>query len=315
MENRIKIALIGCGHWGKNILRDLKTLGCHVIVVSNSESGNKNALEGGADRLESNIDNVGMVQGFVVAVNTKSHYSVLIKIIHSFGDVPIYCEKPLCTNGDEAKELVRLAADRLFVMHKWRYHEGILALSRIEKENKLGSLKGAKFIRNGWGINHSDVDCTWILLPHDLSMCLEIFGYIPEPVFAVHDKVGNKVYGMTGTLRSNRHWVNVEISERYPGHKREIHLFFEKGVARLTDAHQNILEIYPSHRIVFNQPADPQIIKFKNELPLFRELDHFISYIKGNREAPKSTSEEGMRVVSTIEKLNQIAKNNHGKSS
>jgi 3-hydroxyisobutyrate dehydrogenase-like beta-hydroxyacid dehydrogenase len=42
------VGLIGCGHWGKNILRDLVSLGCRVHVVARSEASIGRATEGGA---------------------------------------------------------------------------------------------------------------------------------------------------------------------------------------------------------------------------------------------------------------------------
>lgn len=44
-----KIGLVGCGNWSRHILRDLKTLGCHVSVVARSEESRSRAERGEAD--------------------------------------------------------------------------------------------------------------------------------------------------------------------------------------------------------------------------------------------------------------------------
>ena len=46
--DRPRVALVGCGRWGRHILRDLIALGCEVPVVARSEASVERAREGGA---------------------------------------------------------------------------------------------------------------------------------------------------------------------------------------------------------------------------------------------------------------------------
>ena len=64
------IGLIGCGAWGKNILRDLIALSCRVHVAAKSEGSRKTALELGAEKVFSNADELPECDGYVVAVLT-----------------------------------------------------------------------------------------------------------------------------------------------------------------------------------------------------------------------------------------------------
>ena len=50
---RVKIGLVGCGRWGKHILRDLVALGCDVTVVARSTVSRERASSGGATRIVS----------------------------------------------------------------------------------------------------------------------------------------------------------------------------------------------------------------------------------------------------------------------
>ena len=43
-----RILQIGCGHWGKNVLRDLVELGASVTVLARSEATAERARAGGA---------------------------------------------------------------------------------------------------------------------------------------------------------------------------------------------------------------------------------------------------------------------------
>ena len=44
------VGLVGCGNWGRHILRDLVSLGCEVPVVVRSQESKARAREGGAGR-------------------------------------------------------------------------------------------------------------------------------------------------------------------------------------------------------------------------------------------------------------------------
>ena len=60
----LSIALVGCGAWGKNILRDLVSLGCEVNVVARSEASISRAREGNARSI---VDSVEALPGQMVS--------------------------------------------------------------------------------------------------------------------------------------------------------------------------------------------------------------------------------------------------------
>jgi len=308
MNQKMKILLVGCGRWGKNILRDLKALDCEVIVASDSDIGIQNAKDGNADLIIRSISEVSNIDGAIVAVNTANHFQVINKILEIHGSsLPIFCEKPLCNNVDDAFELAQKAPHNLFLMDKWRYHNGIIELARLAKEEKFGKVKGIKLSRNGWGVPHKDVNCIWILLPHDLTITLEILGYIPEAKFAQIDKTQNGIHGMTGWLSDEKYWISFELNERFIGHKREVIVYFEDGVAQFTDRNEDGIETFLTTRHHLDAKANIQLIKFKNEMPLLSEISSFIKFIKGELGAPKSSAFEGYQVVKKIQELIDIA--------
>jgi len=66
MTNKLSVGLVGCGRWGRFILRDLLSLGCCVTVVSSSEAGRENARAGGAKHIVENIGQLPQV-GVVIS--------------------------------------------------------------------------------------------------------------------------------------------------------------------------------------------------------------------------------------------------------
>src|SRR3990172_4237793 len=103
MTGRCAIGLIGCGRWGRNILRDLVSLDCEVVVVARSESSRSNARERGAAAICGMIDDLPPVAGLVVATSSPSHAEVVRALLER--NVPIFVEKPMTVDAASAARL------------------------------------------------------------------------------------------------------------------------------------------------------------------------------------------------------------------
>lgn len=301
-----RIGLVGVGLWGRNILRDLKSLGCYTPVVARSEASRSRAAEGGADIVVARIDDLPELDGVVVCTPTSTHFEVLSAVLERFPGRPIFSEKPLCTRSEHARDLSLKGDGRLFVMDKWRYHSGVLELARIARSGELGGVVGLKTRRMSWGTIHDDSNTVWHLLPHDLSIALEIFGVIPEPRAAVLDSAHGATRGMTAFL-GDRPWVQAEVSDRFPVHHRELRLFCEDGVAVLADSLSDGINIYRTRQIARSSKAEPEAIPITVNMPLFDELSAFVEFVRGRGPAPRSSLQEGVRSVAVIERLFELA--------
>src|SRR5918994_7252033 len=163
-----RILQIGCGHWGKNVLRDLVELGASVTVLARSEATAERARAGGAAALVSSVEEAGPVDGAVV-VTPAPHHAHAVEALAPLG-VPIFCEKPLVTDPADGRRLLELCGERLFVMHKWRWHPGIETLARLASDGTLGELAGLRSHRLGWGPFHFRLDSVDTLPPPDLPI-------------------------------------------------------------------------------------------------------------------------------------------------
>ena len=126
-----KIGLIGCGNWGKYILRDLVSLDCQVSVVARSEKALQNAAQYGAKAVFDSVENLPIQEGYVICTPAITHFDIIQRLTAKAPKTPIFVEKPLCINVLEAQQLSQQLPDTLFVMDKWRYHRGILALKEL----------------------------------------------------------------------------------------------------------------------------------------------------------------------------------------
>ncbi len=228
------VGLVGCGRWGRHILRDLVALGCEVPVVARSDESKARAVEGGASAIVATTDGLPALDAAVVATTTSTHALVLEDVLER--DVPVFCEKPLTNDRTAAARLAEFAPDRLFVMDKWRYHPGVLELAAIARERRLGAVSGLSTVRVGWGTGHDDVDPVWVLAPHDLSIALEVLGAVPRPSAAVA-QVGNGVIaGLSALLDGDGAWHAFEVSARSPVRSRRVVLHCDEGIAVLAGA-------------------------------------------------------------------------------
>ena len=175
----LSVGLVGCGRWGRFILRDLTQLDCETWVVADSSSSVANATAYGARHIVSKIDELpDHLEGYVVAVPSLLHKDIVSRLLDR--QRPIYVEKPLTVDCESARFLVETAGERVFVMDKWRYHPAIEMLADMIGNGELGRLRTIRTRRVGWGNSHHDVDAVWILLPHDLSIVLHLLGLLHQ---------------------------------------------------------------------------------------------------------------------------------------
>ena len=284
------IGLIGCGRWGENILRDLTSLGCRVVVVARSEESCGRARKHPTTEIVKTIGELsGAVKGVVVATPTSTRMEVLAEAAKL--NVPIFVEKPMATSSVDAEELVRNSSKMppIFVMDKWRYHPGVEKLRDICLSNSLGSVRGLRIEDYGIGNPHPDVEPIWTYLPHDLAIATEILGHVPS------------CYSSMGTLGGwsafihldGSPWCTISFSRYENVRRRSIVMYCSSGTASLEDA-------YADHVTVRFDDGASEDWKISTEMPLLRELKAFVGYLEGGLP-PKSGILDGFSIVRSIE--------------
>jgi predicted dehydrogenase len=299
-DDRPRVALAGCGRWGRHILRDLIALGCEVPVVARSEASVGRAREGGATEIVADLASLGAVDGVVVATPTATHAEVVEEAL-GLG-APVFVEKPLTADVDSARRVAAIAPDRLFVMDKWRYHPGVLELARIAQSGELGPVVGIHARRVGVGHAYADVNAVWILAPHDLSIALEVLGQVPEPRGAVAELVGGELAGLTAVLGDSP-WLVVEVSTLAPAHRRELRLVCEGGVAQLDGGYAEHVIVGRAGEIEKDAVERRPI---SSEMPLLAELGAFVEHLRGG-PPPRSSAADAVTIVERVAAMIELA--------
>lgn len=293
----MRVGLVGCGRWGRYILRDLVGMGCEVTVVARTQASRVRAEEGGAAAIVSSIEALRGVAGVVVATPTDTHAAVIAEVLDL--GVPVFVEKPMTNDPVTARALADRAGDRLFVMDKWRYHPGVEMVAGLARSSEFGRLLSIQTRRLSWGHNHADVDGIWILLPHDLSIVYEIAGLLPLPIGAIGSIHSRNHASLTALLGPDPTCV-VEVSTASPILERRVTAEFEEAVVLLDDAYANSLRVR-------RKGLDTETsLPISADLPLQRELAAFVGHLGGG-PPPRSSAAEGLAVVAMISTLRAMA--------
>jgi predicted dehydrogenase len=295
MPHAPRIGLIGCGRWGRHILRDLVQLGCETFVADSAPSAHALARDIGARATVAHATELPPVDGVVIASPTRTHAAMVQAIAPRA--VPIFCEKPLTADLASAEALTGTLRAPVFMMDKWRYHPGIECLRDVARSQTLGPVLGLRTTRFGWENVHDDVDPVWILAPHDLSIALEVLGEIPAPRAAVAERSDGRVTGI-GAILGNDPWLVVDVSTRNGQRQRRVELHCRDGLAVLADA-------YADHVAILRNRVHADDVERRSigkEMPLLRELRVFVEFLSGGA-APRGTLADGISIVRSLTAL------------
>jgi len=292
------VGLVGCGAWGSLILRDLKALGCSVPVVARSAASVERARIGGASIVVSDLEAMPPCDGFVVATTATTHASVIEQLLDR--NVPVFVEKPLCDRFEDALSFLQRAGDRLFVMDKWRYHNGIRLIAAMIRNGDVGEVTAITTRRVGWGNHHPDVDILSTYLPHDLAIMLELIGSIPPLTGASFESIDGHITGASVRL-GGEPTVNMEFSAVAATTHRELRVIGTRGCLVMGGGYAE--EVLWSRG---RPTGNPERVPFETNMPLFDELRAFVEHLGGG-PPPMSNLDDAVAQMRIIDDVHTLA--------
>ena len=176
---------MGCGRWGRNLVRTFHELGALRLVVDMAPAAAKAmAVEYDvlATDLEAALDDP-LVDAVVVAVPVAQHVAVARQAVEAGKHV--FVEKPLALGLPDAEQLCDLADDYgcvLMVGHLMRYHPAFVQLEAMVRDGVLGRLRYVYANRLNLGRIRREEDVLRSFAPHDVSMILALVGSEPQLV-------------------------------------------------------------------------------------------------------------------------------------
>lgn len=299
----LRVGLVGCGRWGRLILRDLVALGAEVQVTCRSEATAADALRSGAVAAGTAPPDLATCDAFIVATPTATHAAVLDTLVGA--GRPIFVEKPMTADVASARRLASAAPSTLFVMDKWRYHPAIEAMRREARAGTVGEVLALKSSRWQWSSPHRDVGPLWILAPHDISIALHVLGRIPPLVDASPIVPGRPDLGVSARLADPDVHVHIDIGVVSTEHRRRCLLIGSKATLELTDAYDDRLLVRRG------RPGDPaavaEVLPVGVEMPLLAELRAFLAHVRGEGPPPLSSAADGLAIVKRLAEIEAAA--------
>lgn len=193
-EYRARVALVGCGRWGRNIAKVLARLDVLEVIVDPSADGLAPfAQELGVavtSDLEAAFD--GAIDAIAIAAPAADHAHLARRALAA--GKPVFVEKPLALELADAEELAALAAERklpLVVGHLLQYHPAFVALLQAVERGEIGQVRHVTSHRLNPGAIRTEENALWSMGPHDFSMILALAGEEPSEVAALPVRVVN----------------------------------------------------------------------------------------------------------------------------
>ena len=307
-----RVAVVGCGAWGKNLVRNYAELGA-LAAVCDSDPLNAQALASqyGVPALsEEEVYSHPTLDAIVIASLAPLHAHQGEQALKAGKHV--YIEKPITLSVSDTKKLCALAETHnriLMVGHILNYHPAFIALKKHLPE--LGPLKHIYANRLGLGRFRHQESVLWDLASHDISLILALAQDMPQNVaatgqaFLASQKPANALLTLTFPSGLTAH---VHASWLSPFKEQKLVVIGEKAIAVFDDRKPWVKKLQISRECVYWQDGQPigndsfqtQPIPLPETEPLKNECLHFLTCIQKGEE-PITSGLEGLRVTSVLE--------------
>jgi UDP-2-acetamido-3-amino-2,3-dideoxy-glucuronate N-acetyltransferase len=307
------VAVIGCGHWGRNLVRNFHALGA-LATVCDDDTGVAAACTErfGVPSLPLEaIMNTASIKAVVIATPAETHAALTLRAMAAGKHV--FVEKPLALNvadGIRMGEAAEAAGRILMVGHLLRYHPAFVAIHQLVADGSLGRLRHISSSRLSLGRIRQEEDVFWSFAPHDISMILALAGRLPTSVLlrgvpCLHDRnadIATAHLDFSGGLAAR-----IAVSWLDPVKQHRLVVIGDTAMAVFDDVEPwaRKLLFYP-HKILWRNgrpealPAEPVPVPLDQAEPLSLECRHFLDCVQtGSR--PQSDWREGLAVLRVLD--------------
>lgn len=307
------IAVVGCGHWGKNLVRNFSDLGvlasiCDPNIELAKEYANKYKVNNCTYK---EIINDEDISGVVLAVPAQLHASMAIEAMQAKKHV--YVEKPLAMNHSEAEEMISSAETnkvKMMVGHLLQYHPVFVTLLSVVRSGGIGNLCYLYSNRLSFGKVRSEEDVIWSFAPHDISMILSLVGEEPTTINVVSANLLNQQISDTATIHMEFNMglkSHISVSWLHPYKEQKLVVVGDSGMAVFDDTKtwDEKLAFY-RHTVDLLDGELPELKNAEVEYynvpfsePLRNECKHFLDVVNGDL-TPLTDGPEGMQVLRVL---------------
>jgi len=307
-----KVGVVGCGYWGKNLVRVFSEIGslaaiCDADVSRLAELRLSHNVPV-TDRFEEMLD-MQEIHACVIAAPAAQHFALAKQALLAGKDV--FIEKPLALRVEDGKELVELAqrqARILMVGHLLHYHPAIVTLRRMIREGELGRIEYISSSRLNLGRLRTEEDILWSFAPHDISAIVHLLEENPSSVAAQGASyLNHPISDVTLTVLSFDSGVKAHIfvSWLHPFKEQKLVVVGSRKMAVFDDTQtETKLMLYPHqidwiNRVPVARRMEGQVVPLPHEEPLKIECLHFMECVR-ERKKPNTDGQNGLQVLQIL---------------
>jgi len=308
----MQIAVVGCGYWGKNLVRNLYQLGVLGMVCDATPVGQSTARDlapqavvvtNVADVL-SNAD----IGGVVIATPAETHFDLARQALETNKDV--FVEKPLALTYEQGTQLVCLAEQRqriLMVGHVLEYHPAVIELYTLVQRGVLGKVRYIYSNRLSLGKVRREENILWSFASHDIAIILRLMGSMPFQVVAcggsyVQPNIADVT--VTNLLFDNGVRAHIHVSWLHPFKEQRLVVIGTQRMASFDDVTKQLVLYDQRVDLQEGQPVpvkgQGEEVPFATDEPLRQECQAFLQAIH-TRQPPLTDGHSGLRVLKVLQ--------------
>lgn len=317
MTSNPRIAVIGNGYWGKNLVRNFHALHALDWVCDTSTDALAEAHRLYGLRTTRDVKDVlsnPEVSAVAISAPAAQHYTVARQALLAGKDV--FVEKPLALHAKEGRELAEIAQRTgrvLMVGHLLQYHPAILKLKELIQAGELGRIQYIFSSRLNLGKLRREENILWSFAPHDISAILYLLDESPSRVSATGGTYLDS--GIADTTVTTCEFpshvkAHIFISWLHPFKEQKLSIVGGRKMAVFDDLESERKLVLYSHRIdwINRVPVahkdGGQVVPLPSDEPLRNECAHFLECVE-TRRTPRTDGENGVHVLEVLEACEQ----------
>jgi UDP-2-acetamido-3-amino-2,3-dideoxy-glucuronate N-acetyltransferase len=308
------VCVAGCGHWGKNLVRNFHQLG-RLGGLCDADGSRSQALASQypGTKVYPTFDDVladPAIQAVAIATPAEQHAPMAIAALRAGKDV--FVEKPLALTAMDGRAMMETAAREnrlLMVGHLLLYHPAVQAIRRLLREGELGRLEYIYSNRLSMGKIRQEENALWSFAPHDISVILALTGHTPIEVTAVggtylQPNIADVTVSNLLFERGVR--AHIFVSWLHPYKEQRLVVIGSKKMVVFEDSRSADKLVLYDKEIAWKdgqiQVAQPKgtPVPYAADEPLLAECRHFVESVDARRE-PATPASDGVMVLEVLE--------------
>lgn len=326
----IKLALIGYGYWGPNLLRNFEKLdNCkitHLVDtnITKLEEAKKLYPELNTSTTINDILDNSEISAIVIATPVSTHFEIAKSALECGKHVLI--EKPMTDSVKNAEYLIELSQKKnllLMVDHTYLYTGTVQKLKELISNKNFGEINFIDSTRSNLGLFQSDINVLWDLAPHDISICNFLLDEYPVAIQAIGKSHTEKDiediayltlhYNSKKIVHFNCSWISpIKIRQFIIGGTEKMIVFDDTNKKeKIQLFNTNFKEKYNSttaNSLIEYNVGEKSTIAFDPIEALELMASNFINSIL-NKSKPVSDYNVGLNVVKILEASQKSIKN------